>query len=102
MGPLVSPPSHHERQVIFSSAMTFLRKSLLGSLLMPRRAKGLDSIFCTSDRSCGYMARHGPHQCPQKSSITTFPRYSVSLNFLLSSSFFQIRALVWAPVQVAN
>ena len=28
----------------------------------------------TSDRSCGIMARQGPHQNPQKSSITTLPR----------------------------
>jgi hypothetical protein len=30
--------------------------------------------FSTSDRSCGYIARHGPHQLPQKSSSTTLPR----------------------------
>jgi hypothetical protein len=38
------------------------------------RAKGLSASRFTSDRSCGYMARHGPHQFPQKSSTTTFPR----------------------------
>ena len=74
MGPLVSPPSHHDRQVIFSFSITFLSFSLSASLLTPSRANGLSSRRFTSDRSCGYMARQGPHQLPQKSSTTTFPR----------------------------
>ena len=43
------------------------------SLLTPSRTNGLPSIFFTSDRSCGYMARQGPHQSPQKSTTTTLP-----------------------------
>src|SRR5687767_1529893 len=85
MGPLVLPPSHQERQVMFSFFMTSRSRSL-GSELMPSSANGLFSSLFTSDRSCGYMARQGPHQSPQKSSTTTFPRYSLSLNVLPSTS----------------
>src|SRR4029077_9243573 len=37
MGPLVSPPSHHDRQVIFSSSMRLWSLSLSPSLLTPSR-----------------------------------------------------------------
>ena len=40
----------------------------------PELTNGLPSNRFTSDRSCGYMARQGGHQCPQKSRTTTFPR----------------------------
>ena len=73
IGPLVLP-SRNDRQVRFSDRTASLTVSLLGSLLTPTRANGLPSSFFTSDRSCGYMARQGGHQCPQKSSSTTLPR----------------------------
>ena len=38
------------------------------------KRRGSFSSLLTSDRSCGYMARHGGHQSPQKSSTTTWPR----------------------------
>ena len=44
------------------------------SLFTPISANGSSASRCTNDRSCGYMARQGPHQSPQKSSTTTFPR----------------------------
>ena len=44
------------------------------SLLMPMRAKGCSARRFTSVFSCGSIARQGPHQNPQKSSTTTFPR----------------------------
>jgi hypothetical protein len=59
---------------MFSFSRTFLRASRSVSLLTPMMAKGWFLYFSTSDRSCGYMARQGPHQLPQKSSRTTFPR----------------------------
>ena len=74
IGPPVLPPFQKERQVIcssFSVSLSLLRSS---SLLTPTRAKGLPASRFTSDRSCGYMARQGGHQLPQKSSTTTLPR----------------------------
>ena len=64
----------NDRQVMRSFSRIGLRASRSGSELTPTRANGLPSSFFTSDRSCGYMARHGGHQFPQKSSKTTFPR----------------------------
>src|SRR5438067_12170579 len=86
MGPSVLPPSHQERQVSWFLSLTFFTSSRLSSELTPSRAKGLSASFFTSDRSCGYMARQGPHQCPQKSSRTTLPLYSESLKDLPSRS----------------
>src|ERR1041385_140213 len=86
MGPLVLPPSHQERQVMFS----FLRTCLsfdFSSLLTPISANGFPSSRFTSDRSCGYMARQGPHQSPQKSITRTLPAYSLNLNFFPSTSW---------------
>ena len=48
------------------------RRSL--SLLTPSNANGFPLNFFTSDRSCGYNSRQGPHQCPQKLSMITLPR----------------------------
>src|SRR5438132_5969793 len=77
IGPLV-PLFQNDRQVMFSSFIRCLMCSRSVSLLTPTRTKGLPSRRFTSDRSCGYMARQGPHQSPQKSSVTTFPRRSLS------------------------
>src|SRR4030095_6066278 len=75
IGPCVPPaPFQNERQVICSLASLRLRAARSRSLLTPMSANGLLSSFLTSDRSCGYMARQGPHQCPQKSRSTTLPR----------------------------
>src|SRR5919197_2264227 len=86
IGPSVPPPSQNDRQVILSFFITALSASRSLSLLTPSSANGLPSYFFTSDRSCGYMARQGPHQWPQKSRTTTFPLYSLSLNCLPSMS----------------
>src|SRR5688500_18094408 len=67
-------PFQNDRQVIRSSASLDFRPCRSSSLFTPIRANGLPSIFFTSDRSYGYMARHGGHQSPQKSRRTTFPR----------------------------
>src|SRR6516162_6116785 len=74
IGPPVPPPFQNDRQVMCSLARTFFSSSRSWSLLTPIRANGLPSRRFTSDRSCSYMARQGPHQFPQKSSSTTFPR----------------------------
>jgi hypothetical protein len=74
IGPSVPPPFQNDRQVILYSFMMSLRASRSSSLFTPIRANGLLSSLFTSDRSCGNMARQGPHQNPQKSSNTTFPR----------------------------
>ncbi len=74
MGPLVpSRPFQKLRQVSSYSTRTFLRVSRSASLFTPIRANGWSFSLFTSDRSCGYMARHGGHQSPQKSMTTTFP-----------------------------
>jgi len=73
MGPEVLPPFQKERQVMFSFSIAFFKSALSRSLLTPTRENGLPSSLLTSDRSCGYMARQGGHQFPQKSSSTTFP-----------------------------
>ena len=59
---------------MFSSAIAFFTVSRLPSLFTPRITKGWFLYCFTSDRSCGYMARQGPHQWPQKSRNTTLPR----------------------------
>src|SRR5437588_3689083 len=74
IGPVVLPPFQKERQVIFSFTRTCFSSARLVSLFTPTRANGLSFRRFTSDRSCSYMARHGPHQFPQKSRSTTFPR----------------------------
>src|SRR5262249_10169849 len=72
--PVPLGPFQNERQVICSFSFFFLQSSRSLSLLTPIRAKGLPSSRFTSDRSWGNIARHGGHQCPQKSSRTTLPR----------------------------
>ena len=62
-----------ERQVMPFFLASSRYRSLLGSVLTPIRTKGSFLSRSTSDRSCGNMARQGPHQKPQKSSSTTFP-----------------------------
>src|SRR5262245_18591428 len=83
-----SSPQEKLRQVICSSTNSFFfsARVFLPSLLTPISAKGSSFILPTSDRSCGNMARQGPHQYPQKSSITTLPRYSESLKSTPSRS----------------
>ena len=72
--PVPCGPFQKERQVICSFSKTAFSAFRSGSEFTPTNAKGLSSSFFTSDRSCGYMARQGPHQFPQKSSKTTLPR----------------------------
>jgi hypothetical protein len=54
---------------MFSRLIAALTRSF-GSLLTPIKANGLSLRLVTSDLSCGYMARQGGHQSPQKPSIT--------------------------------
>src|SRR5262245_49673142 len=75
-----SRPSENDRQVIVFFSSHFLRAWRSESRLTPTRANGLPSSRFTSDRSCGTMAMHAPHHSAQKSSTTTFPRKSDSLN----------------------
>ena len=68
------PSSHQLFHVIDSLTSVSLSASRSSSLLTPNKAKGLSAYFFTSDRSCGYNSRQGPHQWPQKVNMTTLPR----------------------------
>ena len=59
--------------VSFLSTLTFRSASRFRSLFIPINANGLSFSLFTSDRSCGYIARQGGHQSPQKSRTTTLP-----------------------------
>src|SRR5262249_44795428 len=83
-------PFQNDRQVIRSRCRSGLIASRFGSLLTPIKAKGLFANFFTSDRSCGYMARHGGHQFPQKSGLTTSRGEAGSLNVSRSRSSFWV------------
>ena len=61
------------RQVMPLGSRAARTRSFL-SLFIPIKANGFCSIRFTSDRSCGYRSRQGPHQWPQKSRTTTLPR----------------------------
>src|SRR5262249_42225188 len=65
------PPGTPGKLLLLNDLFTLSRSS---SELTPSRTNGLSTSFFTSDRPCGYMARQGPHQWPQKSSTTTLPR----------------------------
>jgi len=72
-GPSVDPSTAFRHGMAFFLRMsrTF---SASPSLLTPRKAKGLSFRRSTSALFSGIAARHGPHQKPQKSTTSTFPR----------------------------
>ena len=66
-------PEAAPRQILFFDNFPNLL-AILVTIDTNDGVNGLSESCFTSDRSCGYMARQGGHQSPQKSSMTTLPR----------------------------